>query len=397
MSLVQANGVDVIGGTIVMPLSGAWTADIVIDQPDGTGFDAGTAITIAANGFELHGTVCPGRTGDFLDAVHVRVIGGAGGMAKAASARGYVQPSAFVRDVVNALIDDSGETLSSTTDAGFLSTNLIAWATLVGPVSRAIELLIEINAPAMGWRILPDGTLWVGTESWPTFTGTFELLELNPSESTALFGVDAPALAPGFSIDGIGNIARVEHQILPSKIRSRIWTDIASEDRGIASAVQDMVDHRLAPIDYFALYRYKVVSQSADLSTVDVTPVPPNDQRLPGLSAVPVRAGTDINVQFNQGNSVLVGWDGGDPSSPFVCCGLSEEEFRRIQIGGNIDVARKDDTLTTSAALTTWAQAVEGYINGQAPGTIDTLWAAGAGLAQGLGKIAVGSDKVGAG
>ncbi len=74
MSLVTANGVTVIGGSIMMPLRGVWSADLVIDQPDGSGFDAGTAVAIkCADGIELDGTVVPDRTGSFLDAVHVRL------------------------------------------------------------------------------------------------------------------------------------------------------------------------------------------------------------------------------------------------------------------------------------------------------------------------------------
>jgi len=77
MALVSANDVAVLNGTIMMPLIGVWVADFVLDQPDGTGFDAGTKVTIASeNGFELKGTVAPNRTGDYLDAVHVRILGG---------------------------------------------------------------------------------------------------------------------------------------------------------------------------------------------------------------------------------------------------------------------------------------------------------------------------------
>src|SRR5207253_9003204 len=50
----------------------------------------------------------------------LRVLGGAGGMSKPASARSYVQPGAFVRDVVNGLVANAGEALSSTSNTGFL-------------------------------------------------------------------------------------------------------------------------------------------------------------------------------------------------------------------------------------------------------------------------------------
>src|SRR5690348_17741540 len=123
MPLVTANGVGVLKGTVILPLVGVWTADLQLDQVDGTGFSAGTKVTITSeNGFKLSGVVAPDRTGDFLESVYVRILGGAGGMAKTVTARSYVQPGAFVKDVLQGLSTDSGEALSSTISSGFLNT-----------------------------------------------------------------------------------------------------------------------------------------------------------------------------------------------------------------------------------------------------------------------------------
>lgn|SRR5574343_185229 len=59
----------------------------------------------------------------------------------------------------------------------------------------------------------------------------------------------------------------------------------------------------------------------------------------------------------------------------------------QLGTGATKKAARGGDTLTTSAVLTTWAQAVELAINTIAPGSITTLWAAAPGLAGGLGTI----------
>lgn len=58
-----------------------------------------------------------------------------------------------------------------------------------------------------------------------------------------------------------------------------------------------------------------------------------------------------------------------------------------------LPVARQTDTITGSAALLTWAQAVEVALNTLAPGSVATLWAAGAGAANGLGSITSGATK----
>ncbi len=157
MSLLTVNDANVIAGTIEAPLRGVWTADLVIDQPDGSGFSAGTSVTIKAqDGIELVGTVAPDRSGDFLDAVHVRVLGGAGGMGANITAKGYTTPGAFVRDVLNGIAQDAGETLSSDILQSLLTTNLEAWNTLAIPASQNLVALLNIVAPNADWRILAD-------------------------------------------------------------------------------------------------------------------------------------------------------------------------------------------------------------------------------------------------
>lgn len=69
-----------------------------------------------------------------------------------------------------------------------------------------------------------------------------------------------------------------------------------------------------ARVDYLALYRAKVVSQSGQ--TLDVQP---DDSRIPGLSGVPILLGLPgCEVQVQPGCYVLVGWQNGDPAQPYA-------------------------------------------------------------------------------
>src|SRR5262249_23221384 len=157
------NNVACIAASIVMPIFGVWSADLILDQPDGTGFDAGTQVTIHCDGgLDFVGTVVADRTGSFLDSVHVRVLGGAGGRGSAATVPGYNQPGALVRNVLNQLASDSGEILSSDITQDFLGTNLSAWATLHGTVSAALKQVIDVILPDANWRMGADGKLFVG-------------------------------------------------------------------------------------------------------------------------------------------------------------------------------------------------------------------------------------------
>jgi hypothetical protein len=354
MALVTANDVGVISGRITRPLVGVWTADLVLDQPDGTGFDPGTKVTISSeNGYSLAGVVDPNRTGDFLDAVHVRVIGGAGGMGQAAINRAFVQPQAFVRDVVNGLMSDSGESLSSTTDAGFLATNLAAWSVMGKPVSWNLRALLKIVAPAFSWRILADGTLWIGAESWPSATGTFDTMEQDPADGSYVLGVESPFVVPGTSIDGVGHVNRCVDVIEARRMRTHVYLDLPGEgERGLQASVARMVAQAVAGVDYYALYRFRVDAQSADLTTVDVSPVGDrNKQLLRGLQRVSVRVAAGIKVQFAAQATVLLGWDGGDPSQPYVCCGSSGDGAQSIQLAGNDAVATATDIANIKSAI----------------------------------------------
>lgn len=368
MSLLTANSVPVIGGSILMPLNGAWTADIVIDQPDGSGFDAGTSVTLfAQDGFQLVGTVVTDRTGSFLDAVHVRLVGGAGGMLKTVTPRGYAQPAAFARDVLSDLASGASEKLSDQIDASLLSTNLVAWAVAQGTTTQALATFLAFVAPAANWRFLADGSLWLGVETWPSSSIEFDLLESDPKEGTAELGIVSPSIMPGVFLSGVGNVNRVEHTLSEDGVRSHVWVDLPGAPRGTKAAIVAIVDEQLAAVDYFGLYECKVLAQSADFSTVDVQPLPPVDAKLSGLQRVEVRAGTGVTVQFAPGAKVLLGWKGGDPRAPYVVPGLGGDAFISWTLGSS------PDNVATKADITAVLDYVAGLTYAPGPGAATSL------------------------
>ncbi len=67
---------------------------------------------------------------------------------------------------------------------------------------------------------------------------------------------------------------------------------------------------------YRAMYRARLVNQSADLLRLDVAP---DDPLLPLMSNVPLRHGIPgLTVSVAPGAYVLVGWDNGKPDAPFA-------------------------------------------------------------------------------
>jgi len=315
-------------------------------------------------------------------------------MAEICTPRGFSQPGAYVKDVLNALMSDSGESLSSTISQALLNTNLVAWSIMQKPVSQALEALLGVVAPTMSWRMLSDGTLWIGDETWPTTTTEYIILDRNPTEHVYDFGVDSPSIVPGVTIQDIGRINAVTHYVESNRIRSHVWLDIAEEDRGINAAIISMVKQATSHIDYFAMYDATVNSQSGDYTTVDVTP---SDSRLGGMNSVPLRHGLPgCTVQVPSGLTLRVGWDNGDPQKPFAALWNGGESVTRLQLAGNTDAARKGDhsDVGTLTLILTGTTALSGtYVD---PDGTSTPVTSGAGIPL-KAKITEGSTKVGLG
>jgi hypothetical protein len=153
-------------------------------------------------------------------------------------------------------------------------------------------------------------------------------------------------------------------------------------------------------VDHLALYRAKVVAQSGDFRTVDVKA---DDIRIGSLSGVDILLGTpattvDLAAGITAGNVwVRVGWRAGDPRYPFVESFESGATVTRFDLdattidlnNGTKGAARKDDTLTASLALSTWATAMENGLLGVG-GAIPVLAFSapgGAGTAGNLGDV----------
>jgi hypothetical protein len=68
-------------------------------------------------------------------------------------------------------------------------------------------------------------------------------------------------------------------------------------------------------IDYFTLYRAKVVSQRST-RRLDLRP---EDNRLPPMANIPIKVGLPgLDVTVPPGAWVLVGWENGRPDRPYV-------------------------------------------------------------------------------
>jgi len=227
MALITANGKGVIAATICMPRLGAATADLIVDsQTDITG----SCLLVIESGLQLRGFAA--RTGIWQDTSYVRWTAGAGGLSKLATPKHYRSVSARV--VLLDLCRAGGETLSATSDPRTTGLSLAAWTVISGRPGEAggtvgngiSALLMDGRLTANAWRVLPDGTIWVGAETWPDagLKNVVDYQELGrlPHEGRSELGFEAPTLLPGVSLGG-RRVSYVEHTLRDDTVRTTAW------------------------------------------------------------------------------------------------------------------------------------------------------------------------------
>jgi hypothetical protein len=300
------NGLDLLSCTIQEPRVGVWSAVVDVDSD----VTVTGKVTLVIDGVTWVGIVSKGdlHAGRF----HGQIVGGVGKLATVLPAKYYLGVSLSV--VLDDLMLGTGETLSSATDASVRSHSVARWARPQGKASAALKQLAD--EMGFAWRVLRDGTVWLGAEQWPTVTSTHDEIDRVPGRDSVTIAPDAPLVLPGSTFTD-RRISRVTTVIKANEgLRQDVLFEGASGgsrvSEDIAAVVSQLVDNR---IDYSRLYPAKVLAQSSD-GSLDVLP---DSERLRGngLTRVPVRHGIPgLHVTVPPGGKVLLFFEAGDPKLP---------------------------------------------------------------------------------
>jgi len=301
MSFARLADHPVMGAVITMPRIGAWTANVVADAQE----DLSGAVELRAGGVAWAGTAV--RTGVAQDTVRAAIVGGAGGLSLQVSPKFYRDTTA--RIVVEDILSAVGEMLSQTSDAAFLGKMLAAWSRAGGKAGAALRQFVEPYGAA--WRVLADGSIWVGQESWPEAQLEHELVAEDPRAGWVEIATEDLSLTPGTMFRG-RMVAKVEHRVSATSVRTRCWfADAQAEDP--AEAIAALVRHHTAGSLYLGQFPARVVAQNGDGSLE----LQPDDSRLPGMSKVPIRYGLPgVTVEVLAGARVAIEFEAGDPARP---------------------------------------------------------------------------------
>jgi hypothetical protein len=209
----------VASGSLTMPRVGVWIARLVANADT---IPTGQIVATLA-GVDMPAHI---QTAELVQGMlHLRVVGGAGGMGKQARPKHYRNPTA--RHVLGDLTRDAGERLSSTCTADAMNAPLPYWTTIAGTPASPMTTgtVVQALADAVGngccWRILYDGSLWFGRETWPACPADIRLLEQDAFNASQVLGTDVLGIWPGTTVAG-RRIDLVVHDI-GDPPRSTVW------------------------------------------------------------------------------------------------------------------------------------------------------------------------------
>lgn len=364
MSTADVNGSALIDGRVTLRLQGAWEAFAVVETTDPA--DVTGAVSIAIGDTTLKGTATPLMGADAGNRVTLRIVGGAGGLGAAVTAKDYSQPTR--RAVAQAILGDGGEALSATSDSAVLDVQLPRWTTLAGTVGDALWSLVE--AAGAHWRVLGDGSIWIGTETWPAVTDDEVVVEdEQPSESRIDVALEEMTILPGSSFNE-QNISTATYTIDGSSMRAALYYghERGATEELLGTFVQRETAHR----DFEAKYLAKAVSQNSD-GTLELQPY---DSRVPPMSKVAVKLGIPgvVTYKIQPPLDVVVEFENGSPAGAVVTNflpGTAQELALAASVALKLGSANASDPVVTESRL---VQAFATHVHtSAAPGSPTTV------------------------
>ena len=274
---LELSGATLHRAVIQLPLQGAWVADVEhIEAPT---VAVGDEVTLTLGSQSWVGTVYrvdpgEGRRWD------TRIVGGGGGLSTVLAPRQYRSPPASL--VVQDALVEAGEVVDAGTLARLATSVQPAW---VRRAETAAQLLDEVSAIlSYRWRVLPSGSVWLGTDAGTLATLEGDLIETGAASGVAVVAALEPTVSPGQTWrnpqTGVTvTVGAVVHRVDEQSTRTEIY---ALSGSGRLGEALSGVAARAAPPDLYAAYEYTVVVQNGD-GTLELRSGAPG---LPDLSKV---------------------------------------------------------------------------------------------------------------
>jgi hypothetical protein len=325
----------VVSAELALLYSGAWTAAVRAGSEVAVG---ATTLTIEGQRFACYVRESSRDGGSW----RLDCIGGqANGWAKALPAKSY--RSVTVQTIVDDLVRESGEGVSSTVDAAILSRPLGLYHRSAGRTWFALDELATMLG--VTWRVLGDGTLWLGTDTWAAGEVASDVLQVANAD-TATIHTKAPVLRPGMTWQG-RRAERVDVVLESNGLRALLWT--ADPARLTTAGIQ-----RQSGVRGARLYPATVVSQAGD-GTLELLIDHP-DFRGTGLAGVPLWTGCDgLSVELAKDDRVLVGFLEGSQAQPFAMLSPTGGTAKKVTIKASTEIVIEGPAIKLGQSPTEFA------------------------------------------
>ena len=296
-------------GTLEIPNQGIWYFGEMIIDTDTT-INEGSDVTIQFMDKTLSGTFVDAE--NYAGYVKGSVIGGKNTMSNVIESIGYagITLGQIVRDVASL----TGHTFNLQSDASLMAISLVRWDKIKAKASDIIDKLLEPqikDGRKAIWRIMLDGTLWVGYEDYPEVTIKYELLDKQTQKGYWLFNNEEQVIEPLQSVSGQRireTVYRLENEKLDMLFNFYQPNHIQAYD--LSSQTREFI--------YSRIYRMKVLNQQGN-GTVNLVPEPEIELLKNGLREVPIiYPMPDMKINVSTGAICYVFFANSDPSYPRV-------------------------------------------------------------------------------
>ena len=210
MADAYLNGSVVLQGDMIRPYSGRWTARVQLDGM----VSPGDTAQLRMLGADYVGQV---RESGMIGGRGSAMVVGGGGLDSMLTPKHY-RSTITVQTLLSDWLGVAGVSLSATVDPAVLSSILSAWTVGPVPVLDAIDALAEYLR--LTWRVLQDGTVWLGADAWAVTSDDWRLIDGSPDVGRLTVAAEVATFGPGVSLaDGL-RILSVKHTVTPERSRS---------------------------------------------------------------------------------------------------------------------------------------------------------------------------------
>lgn len=352
MTFARIQSIPVSRGSIRIPLVGTWEASLTVTADDAR--DITGRVLLDLGGQTWSGTVLRAEA-DLGGLVTVRVVGGAGGLATQLEPKAY--RSATRRVLLTDALEVGGESISSASDAAWLSTSVDRWTRprqTVGELVRAV-----LDGTGYSWRIAADGAALFVAETWPEVSPKSTIESEDPTRDELVVALEGLDVLPGVTFAG-RRISSATYEFDSAKLRASLSYDEGGRD-GAASEIAKFIRREMGSVNLLRPLTARVLSQAAD-GTLDVRVF---DAHMPDLQRVPVRfgvAGVAVN-RVSPGTECYVVHENGDARKPYVV-GFAPGSAVSVEVDAGEAKICGSESLALAAPLESWAASVNGALAG---------------------------------